>query len=111
VQRGAEVPRHLDERIASDLAHIGSPGFGVVIDVPASHRPDGADPVAGRAGTGDQQTFRVAAGGREPIDVGDEGRDLQRRIRDEHQDVAHRHRRCTEPLVLARVGDPCVSLF
>ena len=108
VQRGADVPRHLHEGVATNDPGIGLPVDGEVENLHVSRRVHGADPVQGGEGARDPHVFRSPAGRRQQFQESREVGDLDTRILAEQQEVARRNRRCPESLEDAGVGDPGV---
>lgn len=111
VQRGADVPRHLDEAVATDNPGTGSPVDGEVVNLHVPRREQGTDPFEGWAVTRDPHTLRFPADRREKLaKCGDVG-DLGARILAEQHEVARRYRRCPESLDDAGIGNPFVPVF
>jgi hypothetical protein len=111
VQRGADVPRHLDEAVATDNPGTGSPVDGEVVNLHVPRREQGTDPFEGWAVTRDPQAFGLPTSRREKTEESDEVGDLGTGILAEQQEVARRDRRCPQSLEDAGIGDPCASVF
>ena len=111
VQRGADVPRYLDEAFPDDLPDTGCHGCRTERELPVPSRPHGTDPFEGGKRARDLQTFRVSSGRREQLYQCRDVCDLGARILAEQQEVARRDRRCPEPLDDAGIGNPSVPVF
>jgi hypothetical protein len=87
VQRGADIPRHLDKAAPGDFSETESPGCGAEEHFRASRCADGADPVRGGAWARHPQLSQIPAGHREQPDEGNEVADLGYGIVAEQQEV------------------------